>query len=140
VVTPDANDQRLISEYRQHGGGSVGGLPVLLLHTVGAKTGLDRVTPLVFWRVEDRRVAVLASNRGAPADPYWFRNLVANPATTVEIGTETWNVRAGVADADVRKQLLPRIAQTTASVAAALRRAPREIPLVILELLSRVES
>jgi hypothetical protein len=58
----------------------------------------------------------------------------------VEIGTETWNVRAGIADADVRKQLLPRIAQTTASVAAALRRAPREIPLVILELLSRVES
>jgi deazaflavin-dependent oxidoreductase (nitroreductase family) len=136
----DTPDQRLISEYRQHGGGSVAGLPVLLLHTVGAKTGLDRVTPLVFWRVEDRRLAVLASNRGAPTDPHWFRNLVASPLTTVEIGTETWNVRAGIADADIRRQLLPRIAQMTASVAAALRSTPREIPLVILELLSRVES
>ena len=139
-MTPDANDQRVISEYRRHGGGAVAGLPVLLLHTVGAKTGLNRVTPLVYWRVEDRRIAVLASNRGAPVDPHWFRNLVANPLTTVEIGTENWNVRAGVADADIRRHVLPRIAHTTGSVAAALRSAPREIPLVILELLSRVES
>jgi deazaflavin-dependent oxidoreductase (nitroreductase family) len=133
----DAYDQRVIAEYRRRGGGTVGGLPLLLLHTVGTKTGLNRVTPLVYWRVDDRAVAVLASNRGAPTHPYWFRNLVADALATVEIDAETWRVKASVAAPETRRRLLAGMADPTGSVAAALGNTGREIPLVILELLSR---
>lgn len=136
----DAYDQRVIAEYRQRGGGTVGGLPLLLLHTVGAKTGVDRVTPLVYWRVDDRALAVLASNHGAPTHPHWYRNLVADPLGTVELGAETWRVQASVAAPDRRRLLLARMADPTGSVAAALGNTRREIPLVVLELLSRVQA
>jgi deazaflavin-dependent oxidoreductase (nitroreductase family) len=61
------------------GRGELQGLPLLLLHHVGAKSGLERVTPLVYWRLTDKSLVVLASNFGALRHPDWFYNLVANP-------------------------------------------------------------
>src|SRR5919107_327824 len=62
--------------------------PILLLHTVGARTGQDRVNPLTYLPDGDRFV-VFASDRGAPRHPDWFHNVVASPSVQVEVGDET---------------------------------------------------
>jgi deazaflavin-dependent oxidoreductase (nitroreductase family) len=108
-------------------------MPLLLLHHVGARSGVERITPLVYWRVTDESVAVLASNRGAARHPHWYFNLLAHPVATVELGAETWKVRARDADLAERDVLLKRIVTGSGSVAAALGRTTREIPVVILE-------
>ena len=109
-------------------------LPLLLLHHVGARSGVERVTPLVYWPVTDQSVAVLASNYGAPRHPGWFYNLLANPTATVELGPQTWKVHARVARADERANLIHDMAASPA-VAAAIGRTSREIPVVVLDLL-----
>jgi deazaflavin-dependent oxidoreductase (nitroreductase family) len=91
-----------------------------------------------FWSVSDNAVAVLASNRGAPRHPDWYYNLVAHPTTTVEIGAETWSVRAPVAAPEERRNLTDRLVAESPSVASAVSRTSRQIPVVILELLARV--
>ena len=93
----DPNDwnTKIIEEFRANGGelgGPFEGAPMLLLHTTGAKSGLERVNPVVYQQVGDE-IAVLASKAGAPTDPDWFHNLKADPSVTVEIGsgTTSWN-------------------------------------------------
>ena len=130
----DSYNQRVIEAFRANGGVVEPGLDLLLLHHVGARSGRERTTPLAYWRVDDTSVAVLASNRGAPKHPDWYHNLVANPDAKTEIGTETFLARARVATPSERNKLLPRIAEQTPSVSAALNRTAREIPLVILDL------
>lgn len=127
----------IIEEFRANGGkvgGGFEGAPMVLLHHKGAKTGTERVAPLVYQADGDRYV-VFASKAGAPTHPDWFRNLVANPETTIEVGTETVAVRARVAEGDEReriwtkqKQLMPGFAEYEEKT-----RGIREIPVVILE-------
>ncbi|MCD6020975.1 MAG: hypothetical protein K0R20_685 [Actinomycetia bacterium] len=86
----------IIEEFRANEGrvgGSFDGATVLLLHTIGRRTGKDHVTPLVYLPDGDRW-AVVGSKGGAPADPDWVRNLEANGEATIEVGTETIPVRA----------------------------------------------
>src|SRR5579875_3286641 len=95
-----ANDwnTNVINEFRQNEGrvgGMFEGRPMILLHHVGAKSGTERVTPLVY-REEDGRLFVFASKAGADENPDWYYNLLANPRTKVEIGTETFEVEASV--------------------------------------------
>ena len=133
-------DQEVIAEFRARGGivaGRLGGLSLLLLHHVGAKSGAERVTPLAYWRIGPGAVAVLASNYGAPTHPGWYHNLVAQPMTTAEIGANTWSVRARVATPDERRRLIAGIAASTPSVAATVRTTERSIPVVILDLLEQ---
>lgn len=130
----DSYNQRVIEAFRANDGVVDPGLDLLLLHHIGARSGYERVTPLAYWRVDDASVAVLASNRGAPKHPDWYHNLVANPDAKADIGIETFVARARVAPPDERSKLLPRIAEQTPSVSAALNRTTREIPLVILDL------
>ena len=127
----------IIEEFRANGGkvgGGFEGAPMVLLHHKGAKTGTERVAPLVYQADGDRYV-VFASKAGAPTHPDWFRNLVANPETTIEVGTETVAVRARVAEGDEReriwtkqKQLMPGFAEYEEKT-----KGIREIPVVILE-------
>jgi deazaflavin-dependent oxidoreductase (nitroreductase family) len=136
----DTLDEQVISEFRARGG-VVSGLQdvsLLLLHHSGAKSGTERVTPLAYWSVSDNAVVVLASNRGAPRHPDWDYNLVAHPTTTVEIGAETWSVRARVAAPEERRKITDRLVVDSPSVASAVGRTSRQIPVVILELLARV--
>ena len=130
----DSYNQRVIEAFRANGGVVDPALDLLLLHHVGARSGREHVTPLAYWRVDDTSVAVLASNRGAPKHPDWYHNLVVNPDTQTEIGTETFVARARAAAPNERSKLLRRIAEQTPSVSAALNRTAREIPLVILDL------
>ena len=89
-------NESIIEEFRANGGrvgGQFEGAPLLLLHTTGAKSGIERVAPVMYQQVGDE-VAVFASKAGAPTSPDWYHNLKANPNATIEIGTETRTVVA----------------------------------------------
>jgi deazaflavin-dependent oxidoreductase (nitroreductase family) len=98
------------------------------------------VTPLVWWPAGETAVAVLASNYGAPRHPSWYHNVLANPTTIVEIGTETRQAHARVALANERQVLLGGIMAETPSTAAAQRNTRREIPVVVLDLIDRPDA
>lgn len=136
----DSYNQRVIADFRAgHGvaGGALAHTSVLLLHHVGVRSGLERVSPLVWWPAA--AVAILASNYGAPRHPAWYHNLLANPTTIAEIRSETSGVHARVAVANERRLLLDRIMAATPSAAAAVRNTQREIPVVVLDLLERLD-
>jgi deazaflavin-dependent oxidoreductase (nitroreductase family) len=87
---------KVIEEFRARGGsvgGGFEGAPMLLLHTTGARSGAERVNPMMYLR-DDGRTFVFASKAGADTNPDWYRNLVAHPQVTVEIGAETRHATA----------------------------------------------
>ena len=128
-------NQEIIEEFRASGGkvgGWFEGAPMLLLHTIGAKSGLPRVNPLMYQQVGDD-LAVFASKAGAPTNPDWFYNLRANPNVEIELGTETIPVTAFVADDDerdriwgIQKERYPTFAEYEKTAAG------RKIPVVLL--------
>lgn len=130
-------NQGIIDEFRANAGkvgGGFAGAPMILVHHRGAKTGVERVSPVVYQPVGDA-FAIFGSKAGAPSHPAWFHNLVANPEVEVEVGTETIPVRARVATGDERdtiwakqKELMPPFAEYEQKTAGI-----REIPVVILE-------
>ena len=134
----DASDwnRRIIEEFRAHGGrvsGNFEGAPILLLHSVGARTGAERVHPMMYQRLDETTVAVFASKAGAPDNPDWYHNLVANPDATVEIGDETRRVRARVADPAERAPIWEKQKADYPGFADYERKTTRTIPVVILE-------
>ena len=133
----DDMNRQVIEEFRANDGkvgGTFAGAPMILVHHRGAKSGTERLAPLVFQARGDA-FAVFGSKGGAPTHPQWYRNLVANPDTVVEVGAETIPVRARVAEGAERdeiwsrqKELMPGFADYEKQIAGA-----REIPVVILE-------
>jgi len=113
-------------------GGGFTGIPLLLLHHTGAKTGTVRVNPLAYQPDGDR-FAVFASKGGAPTNPDWYHNLRANPEATVEVGTETIPVRARVADPEERERIWTRQKELMPGFADYEQKTSRKIPVVILE-------
>ena len=125
----------IIDEFRANGGklgGNFEGAPMLLLHSTGAKSGKERVNPMMYQAVGDD-YAVFASKAGAPTNPDWFHNLVAHPDATVEIGTETKSVRARVAAGDERTRIWETQKERYPGFAEYERNTDREIPVVVLE-------
>ena len=109
-----------------------GAPPMLLLDHVGARTGTQRTTPLVY--VEDGDdVVLVASKGGHPRNPAWYHNLRANPETTVQIGSERRPVRARVATPEEHKRLWPKAVATYSGYQGYQERTSRKIPLVIRE-------
>jgi deazaflavin-dependent oxidoreductase (nitroreductase family) len=109
------------------------GLPrFLLLEHVGAKSGVERSSPLVYFEDGDDLV-IVASKGGFPRHPAWFHNLRANPETTVQVGSERRRVRARIAADAERERLWPRAVETWAGYDDYQARTGRKIPLVILE-------
>ncbi len=134
---PDRN-QAIIDEFRAHDGrvgGPFEGRTLLLLHHRGAKTGTERVNPLAYQRVSPDTFAVFASKGGAPTNPDWYYNLVANPDASVEIGTEAFPVRAHVAEGKERKQIWERQKKDWPGFADYDEKLKgiREIPVVVLD-------
>jgi deazaflavin-dependent oxidoreductase (nitroreductase family) len=128
-------NQSLIAEFRANGGkvtGPFAGAPLLLLTTVGAKSGRSRTTPLVHSRDGDRYV-VLASKGGAPTNPSWYYNLLASPRATVEVGAEKFDAIASVAEGEERDRLFDNQAAQMPNFAEYQRRTTRLIPVVILQ-------
>lgn len=133
----DWNDwnQKVIEEFRANGGrvgGMFEGRPLLLLHHVGARTGTRRVSPLMYQDVADG-YAIFASKGGADTNPDWYHNLVANPATDVEIATETIPVRARVAHGEERTRIWSRQKSDQPQFAEYESKTLRVIPVVVLE-------
>jgi len=109
-----------------------GAPPTLLLDHVGAKSGRRRTSPLLYTR-DGENLVIVASKGGYPKNPAWFHNLVANPDTTVQVGSHRREVHARVADPEERKRLWPVVVGVYRGYEAYRRRTEREIPLVILE-------
>jgi deazaflavin-dependent oxidoreductase (nitroreductase family) len=103
-----------------------------LLDHVGARSGVRRTSPLVYT-VDGESLILVASKGGYPKNPAWFHNLVANPDTTVQVGSAHRPVHARVADPEERKRLWPLVVATYGGYEGYRRRTEREIPLVILE-------
>ena len=114
-------------------GHRVPGVPeMLLLDHVGAKSGTHRTTPLVFARDGDD-VILIASKGGYPKNPAWFHNLVANPDTTIQIGSKRTSAHARVAEPQERERLWKLAVSVYKGYETYRRRADREIPLIVLE-------
>ena len=126
----------LIVDLRAHGGeatsGPFVGRSLLLLTTTGAKTGVARLAPLVYTRDGDRYV-IVASKGGAPTNPAWYLNLVANPVVTVEVGGEMFEARATVAEAAERDRLYAAHAAVLPVFNDYQQKTSRVIPVVRLE-------
>ena len=128
-------NQGVISEFRANDGivsGAFAGAPMILVNHQGARSGKEYTAPLVYTRDGDNYI-VIASKGGAPDDPQWFRNLVANPDVTVEVGTETIPVRARVAEGDERARLFRAQADAMPNFDEYAKATSREIPVVVLE-------
>jgi len=126
-----ARNRTVIEEFRANRG-SLPGRNLLLLTTTGARTGARRTTPLVYLPDGDRQI-IIASNYGGPANPDWYYNLLANPRATVEVGGETFPVRAVVTQGEERDRLYARQAERAPVFAEYAQRAPRQIPVIALE-------
>lgn len=109
-----------------------GAPPVLLLDHVGAKSATRRTSPLVYAH-DGENFVLVASKGGYPKHPAWFHNLLANPDTTVQVGSRRIPVHARVAGAGERSRLWPVVVGVYSGYEDYQRRTPREIPLVILE-------
>jgi deazaflavin-dependent oxidoreductase (nitroreductase family) len=109
-----------------------GGPQMLLLDHVGAKSGIERTTPLVYFE-DGPNVVIVASKGGHPRNPAWYHNLRASADTTVQIGAERRAVHARVATPEERERLWPKAVATYSGYRGYQQRTDREIPLVILE-------
>ena len=134
MTDPNDWNKQVIAEFRANDG-KVGGyfknMSLLLLHTTGAKSGLERVNPVAYLKDGDRLV-VFASKAGAPTNPDWYHNLVANPDVNIEVGTEQFDARANVAEEPERTELYGRMASQHANFAEYEQKTDRVIPVIIL--------
>jgi deazaflavin-dependent oxidoreductase (nitroreductase family) len=127
-------NEAIINEFRTNSGkvgGPFAGRTLLLLHTVGAKSGQERINPVAYVKDGDRYV-VIASKGGAPTNPDWYYNLVAHPVITVEVGTEKFQVRAEVADEPERSRLYEKMVEVMPGFAEYRKKTSRAIPVITL--------
>lgn len=129
-------NQALIAEFRANGGRILSGpfadRPLVLLTTSGARSGQPRTNPLVYTTDGDRMI-VIASKGGAPTNPDWYHNVVANPLVTVEVGTEQYQARAVIAEGAERERLFAQMAAQMPGFADYQQKTTRQIPVVVLE-------
>ncbi|MBB1159980.1 nitroreductase/quinone reductase family protein [Amycolatopsis dendrobii] len=108
------------------------GMPLILVHHVGAKTGKARISPL-FYQPVGENWAVFGTHGGSPRDPAWYRNLMANPRTVVETGAGEIPVEARLAAGEERARIwADQIAQVPA-FAEFEAASGRQVPVVLLE-------
>ena len=128
-------NRSIVDEFRANEGrvgGNFQGATLLLLHTVGARTGTEHVNPLMYQDLGGA-VAVFATKGGAPTNPDWYHNLVANPEVTAEIGTETRRLQARTATGAERDRIWTKQKADYRGFAEYETRTDRVIPVVILE-------
>jgi deazaflavin-dependent oxidoreductase (nitroreductase family) len=128
-------NQNLIAEFRANNGkvtGTFEGRPLVLLTTIGAKSGEPRTMPLVYT-TDGGNLVVIASKGGAPTNPDWYRNIVANPKVTVELPGETYEARARITEGEERQRLYDAQAALMPAFAEYQEKTTRQIPVVVLE-------
>lgn len=128
-------NRSVIEEFNANGGKAGGmfeGSLLLLLTSIGAKSGQPRINPLVYLPDGDRFV-IFASKGGAPTHPDWYYNLIAHPEATIKVGTETFDVTATVATGELRDELYTRQTKVAPQFGDYQAKTTREIPVIILE-------
>jgi deazaflavin-dependent oxidoreductase (nitroreductase family) len=128
-------NETVITEFRSNGGkvsGYFANISLLLLTTIGAKSGQARTIPLAYTTDEDR-IVIMASKGGAPTHPDWYYNLLAHPVATVEIGSERFQARAEVTEEPDRERLFVNIVKRMPEFGEYQRKTSRKIPVLTLE-------
>jgi deazaflavin-dependent oxidoreductase (nitroreductase family) len=137
VADPHAMDelnQAVISEFRANQGrvsGPMEGMPILLLTMTGAKTGRTLTRPLCYSRDGDL-IVIIASFGGAPRNPPWYHNLVANPVVTVEVGTEKFKASVTQTSGAERQRLFDAQARLMPFFNDYQKNTKRQIPVLTL--------
>jgi deazaflavin-dependent oxidoreductase (nitroreductase family) len=133
---PDDWNSKIIAEFRENDGkvgGPFEGATLLLLHTTGARSGQERVNPVMYRDLGNGSYAVFASKGGAPTNPAWYHNLLAHPQVSAEIGTRTERFTARVAEGDERERIWTAHKAANPGFADYERKTTRQIPVVILD-------
>lgn len=131
-------NQKIIEEFRANDGkvgGFFAGRTLLLLHTIGAKSGKERVNPLATFEDGDRLV-VVASKGGSPTNPDWYYNVLANPMVIVEYGTDKFQAQAAIASEPERTQLYEKMESNFAGFTDYKEKTDRVIPVLTLSRIS----
>ena len=128
-------NQAVITEFRANNGkvgGQFANIPLLLLTTIGTKSGQPRINPLAYTTDGDR-IIILASKAGAPTNPDWYHNLIANPTVAVEVGNERFQAQASIAQGQERGRLYAQVLERLPWFADYQQKTSRQIPIIILE-------
>jgi len=131
----DEMNKAVIAEFRANEGEvskQFKDVPLLLINTVGAKTGEPRTKPLAYLRDGDRYV-IIASFAGAEKNPPWYHNLIANPEFELEVGVQKFTARATVAAEPERTELYARMVEIMPVFAEYQEKTERVIPVMVLE-------
>lgn len=131
---PEDFNAPVIREFRANQGrmqGNFAGAPLLLLHTKGAKSGQERIHPIMYLDLEGRRF-VFASKAGADTDPDWYRNLIANPEVQVEMGEETYPAVAKPVEGSERDRIYAEQVSRFPGFGEYQEKTTRRIPVVEL--------
>jgi len=124
----------IIEEFRANGGvvgGHFDGMNLLLVHTTGAKSGLERINPVAQIMDGDRYV-IIASKGGAPTNPDWYYNIKANPEVTIEVGTQKFPALAAITEEPERSELFEKMASQYPGFEDYKEKTKRVIPVVSL--------
>ena len=134
MIPMNDRNKMIIDEFRANAGkvgGPFAGRTLLLLHTIGAKSGLERINPVAYITDGDQLV-IIASKGGAPTNPHWYHNLVAHPSASVEVGTEKFEVQASVTAEPERTRLYNKMVEMMPGFAEYQRKTKRTIPVIVL--------
>lgn len=129
----DWND-KVIADFRANNrkvGGNFDGAPILLLHSTGAKSGVERVSPMMYQQVDDDW-AVFASYAGADNNPAWYHNLKAQPEASIEVGPDTVEVTAREVTGDERSTIWEEQKRVYPGFAEYEQKTARTIPVLVL--------
>ena len=135
MAEPNDVNAGIIREFRENAGkvgGFFEGRSLLLLHTIGAKSGEARVNPVLYRDVGDH-YAIFASAAGRPRNPAWYHNLVANPKVSIEVGADTVDVLARVTEGEERAAIWEPLKAEIPTFAEYEQQTDREIPVIMLE-------
>ncbi len=133
-TSPADFNAQIIEEFHSNEGrvgGMFEGMPLLLLHHTGAKSGKSRINPLAY-QDDGGRYVIFASKGGAPEHPAWYHNLKANPNITIEVGSEEIDVIASEASGEERERLFRTQAERIPQFAEYEQKTERMIPVMIL--------
>ena len=127
-------NKAIIDEFRANSGkvgGPFAGKSLLLLHTVGAKSGQERINPVAYVTDGDR-IVIIASKGGAPTNPDWYYNVLAHPLVTVEVGIEQFQARAAIVSEPERTRLYNQMVAMMPGFAEYQQKTTRVIPVITL--------
>jgi len=134
MIEARERNRKIVEEFRTNDGkvgGRFEGKTLLLLHTKGARSGQERINPTAYVRDGDRYV-IIASKGGAPTNPSWYYNILANPLVTVVDRSETFQVLATVAEEPGRTRLYNKMVEMMPGFDEYRRKTTREIPVIVL--------